>query len=166
MSDPANYRPITLLSCLDKLVTTILNNRLLKYVEDNDIISNYQAGFRQYHSTVDNICVLNQLIEHMFSMKNKFCAFIDLKGAFDSINGNMLWLKLGHFSISGNFFNILKSMHEYAKSCVRVNGSISDYFNSCIGVRQVESLSPLLFSFFLSMICMHVILTVHLLTVF
>ena len=109
--------------------------------------------------------VLNLLIEHMFSMKKKlFCAFIDLKGAFDSINRNMLWLKLRHYNISGNFFNILKSMYEHAKSCV--NGSISDYFNSCIGVRQVESLSPLLFSFFLSMICMHVILTVHLLTVF
>jgi len=103
MSDPANYLPITLLSCLGKLFTTILNNRLLKYVEDNDIISKYQAGFRPYHSTVDNMFVPNLLIEHMFSMKQKlFCAFIDLKGAFDSINRNMLWLKLRHYNISGN----------------------------------------------------------------
>ena len=43
---PENYRPITLLSCLGKLFTCILNKRITDYVESNDIINNVQAGFR------------------------------------------------------------------------------------------------------------------------
>ena len=58
VSDPENYRPITLLS--------YLNNRLLKYVENYDIISKYQTGFRPTFSTVDNMFVFRMLIDLIF----------------------------------------------------------------------------------------------------
>ena len=58
-----------LVSCIGKQFTTILNKRFLKYAEDNDLISKYQAGFRPFHSPADNMFALNLLIEHMFSMK-------------------------------------------------------------------------------------------------
>ena len=76
------------------------------------------ANTKQYsdHSTVDNMFVLNLLIEHTFSMNKKlFCALIDLKRAFGSINRNMLWLKLRHYNVSGNVFNILKKLTNMGK---------------------------------------------------
>ena len=51
---PENYRPITLLSCLGKLFTSIINIRLKAYTEKYDILCHNQAGFRKGHSTVDN----------------------------------------------------------------------------------------------------------------
>ena len=54
-TDPLNYRPITLLSCLGKLFTAILNIRLEKYASDNNIINDYQSGFRKGFSTVDTL---------------------------------------------------------------------------------------------------------------
>ena len=53
--DPNNYRGITLLSCLGKLFTSILNKRLTTYLESNDILGNEQAGFRNGHSTLDHL---------------------------------------------------------------------------------------------------------------
>lgn len=150
-SDPVNYRPITLLSCFGKLFTLILNNRFQNFVKNHDLLSEYQSGFRQGYSTVDNMFVINMLIDLLHNSKKKlFCAFIDLKGAFDTINRSYLWLKLDKMCIAGKFIQIIKNMYENAKSCVRVNGVKSNYFPCTIGVRQGESLSPLLFSMFVN----------------
>ena len=62
--DPANYRPITLLSCLGKLFTSILNKRLYKYLEENNLLSETQSGFRKEYSTIDNIFSLYALQEY------------------------------------------------------------------------------------------------------
>ncbi len=47
INDPGNYRPITLLSCFGKLFTAVINNRLTKFAEENDVIRDSQAGFRK-----------------------------------------------------------------------------------------------------------------------
>ena len=56
--DANNYRGITLLSCLGKLFTSILNNRLTEFCEENLIIKEIQAGFRKGYSTLDHVFVL------------------------------------------------------------------------------------------------------------
>ena len=85
-ADPANYRPITLLSCLGKLFTSILNNRLQLFTEKYDKISQNQAGSRKGFSTVDHIFALNMLINLVQNRRKKlFCAFVDLKRAFDTV---------------------------------------------------------------------------------
>ena len=60
---PENYRPITILSCLGNLFTSIINNQLKKYADENDLIDSCQAGFRKNHSTTDNIFIINSLID-------------------------------------------------------------------------------------------------------
>ena len=86
INSPENYRPITLLSCLGKLFTSILNDRLYNFAEKYEILCPNQAGFRKGLSTIDNLFVLQSLIEISKSYKNKlFCAFIDFKQAFDNV---------------------------------------------------------------------------------
>ena len=146
-----NFRPITILSCLGKLFTAMLNNRLTEFLDKNDKLSENQAGFRKGYGTTDHMFVLNSLIEIMkVSKKKLFCAFIDFSQAFDSIWRGGLWRKLLFNSVNGNFFTIVYNMYENIKSCVRINDETSAFFPSECGVRQGENLSPLLFSLYLN----------------
>ena len=81
-----NYRGITLVSCFSKIFTGILNNRINNWIQDNEILSDAQFGFRKERSTVDAIFILNAVISKIINEKGRlYCAFIDLKMAFDNI---------------------------------------------------------------------------------
>ena len=109
-SDCNNYRGITLLSCLGKLFTSILNERLKQYCNVNNIISENQAGFREKYSTTDHIFSLKLLIDLFVSKKLKhFCAFIDYKKAFDSVDRDLLLYKLSQIGVDGRFYSAIKS---------------------------------------------------------
>ena len=143
---PENYRPITLLSCMGKVFTAILNARLTAFLESNNLLNENQAGFRKNHSTIDNIFILHMLAEYLKSRNCKlFCTFIDFQKAFDSVWRAGLWSKIMKYNISGKFLYIIRSMYDNIKSCVSVNGSLSDFFCCSRGLRQGENLSPILF---------------------
>ena len=149
--DPGNYRPITLLSCLGKLFTAVLNDRLNTFLEDNDILCENQAGFRKHYSTTDHIFTLHLLIELFKYQKKKiYCTFIDFSKAFDSVWRIGLWRKLLENMINGKFYNVIRNLYYNIKSCVSVNNEHSPFFGSLCGVRQGENLSPVLFSLFLN----------------
>ena len=107
--DPGNYRPITLLSCLGKLFTNILNNRLCKYIDENNILLENQSGFRKEYSTLDNIFSLYSLLEYHKSKKRKmYCCFIDFTKAFDNVRRIGFWQKLLKEGIYGKILNVIK----------------------------------------------------------
>ena len=92
-SDPNSYRGVTLNSCISKMFSAVLNNRLTKFSDVFELITNAQAGFRKGFSTNDNIIfILHALISIYFSFgKKMFCSFIDFKSAFDSVWRIALW---------------------------------------------------------------------------
>ena len=69
LRSPENYRPITILSCIGKLFTSILNNRLKYFLEIYDVLEQSQTGFRNGYSTSDNIFVLHSIIEILKSSR-------------------------------------------------------------------------------------------------
>ena len=149
--DPENYRPITLLSCLGKLFTAVLNERLNNFLSENCILFENQAGFRKHYSTSDHIFVLHSLFELLKLQKKKmFCAFVDFSKAFDSVWRIGLWRKLLNNEINGIFFRVIYNLYQNIKSCITLNGSNSSFFDSFIGLRQGENLSPVLFAVFLN----------------
>ena len=82
--DPGSYRPVSLLSCLCKLLEKIVNSRLIGFLELNGKISKFQNGFRKFRSTSDHLLRLCQNILEGFNNKNTTAAiFFDLKKAFD-----------------------------------------------------------------------------------
>ena len=150
-ADPDNYRGITLLSCLGKLFTSILNLRLTKFFNLNCLIGKEQAGFRASYSTTDHVFVLKCIIDiYLQQNRRLYCGFIDYKKAFDFIDRYSLWQKLLKNGVSGKIFNVIKNIYQQAKSCVNVKGNLSQYFTCNVGVRQGENLSPLLFAIYLN----------------
>ena len=150
-SDVNNYRGITLLSCLGKLFTSILNERLTKYSNTMNIINETQAGFRHDYSTLDHIFLLKCVID-LFKWRKKklFCLFIDYKKAFDLVCRDGLWFKLVKEKVNGKILNVIRNMYDNIRSCVMLNQEISENFVCNMGVRQGENLSPLLFAFYVN----------------
>ena len=146
-----NYRGITLLSTLGKLFTRILNSRLMEWAESYHVYIEAQAGFRAEMGTADNVFVLHGLITHMVNQGKKlFCAFVDFKKAFDFVNRDIIWYKLIKLGVRGKLLNVIKSMYNSVKSRVKYDNELSNDFDSYLGVRQGECLSPFLFSMYLN----------------
>ena len=151
INDINNYRGITLLSCLGKLFTSVINTRLYAYLTNANILGNEQVGFRAKHSTLDHIFALHILTNYYIARKKQlFCAFIDYSKAFDFIDRTYLWQKVLNSNIDGKVFNIIRNMYANAKSNVSLNNKLSDTFPCQVGVRQGENLSPLLFAIYLN----------------
>ena len=149
---PSNYRPITLLSILNKMFTLILANRLRDWLEEFDILSPAQAGFRKNFSTQDNCFVLSTAIHKALSVKGGklYAVFIDFKSAFDNVNRKLLFNKLNALGIDGRFLNIVIAMYSNLKAVVKCNNGLTPEFQCTNGVRQGCNLSPLLFNLFIN----------------
>ena len=154
-SDPDNYRGISLISCLGKLFTAAINDRLTNFVELNKIIGEEQAGFRAGYSTQDHIFALHTIIDiYLNKLNNRktrlYCAFIDYQKAFDLVDRASLWSKLLLYNINGRIMKLIHNLYQNTKACIKLNNKISSSFNCNIGVRQGDNLSPLLFALFIN----------------
>ena len=135
--DPLSYRGISLASSMYKMYCYILNERLSKWAEDNDNIVDEQNGFRRKRSTIDHISSLTNIIDTRKKLrKATFCAFIDFRKAYDSINRSKLWNRLAEIGVTGKLFTSIKALYSNVSSCVRVNDNMTDWFNVNCGLRQ------------------------------
>ena len=85
--DPSNYRGISLLCGLSKFFSAILNQRLLKYVLQNQILSKEQLGFIPGNRTSDALLLLHNLVDQHCKQYNNniYACFVDIQKAFDSV---------------------------------------------------------------------------------
>ena len=151
-TNPDNYRGISLLSCLGKLFSAVLNQRLLSYVTENDILSKAQLGFLPGNRTSDAHLILANLVEYYCKTKKThlFGCFVDFSKAFDSIPRDILFKKLLSHNINGKFYDCLINMYTDDQACIKLGNRITNTFMVNQGVKQGCILSPLLFNIFLS----------------
>ncbi len=102
IQDVSNYKGITLLSCMGKLFTSIINERLNEYSNKLSLINETQAGFRHGYSTLDHIFLL-KCVTDLFNWKKRklFCLFVDYKKAFDMVWREGLLYKLVKEKVQG-----------------------------------------------------------------
>ena len=150
--DPSNYRGITVMNCFAKLFNKILNSRLDNYLCQNNIIAKEQIGFQKDSRTTDHMFILRTLIEKITQTANNklYSCFIDFRKAFDTVIHPALFLKLTEIGICGTFYNMLKAMYHEANICVKIENKLTPQFDSNIGVRQGDTISPNLFKIFIN----------------
>ena len=89
---PDNYREISLCDISSKLYSSIINNRLQEWIEQNNLMGECQAGFKKDYSTVDRMFTLMAMIQKQSALNRKlYVAFIDFEKAFDWISRKLLW---------------------------------------------------------------------------
>ena len=149
---PLNYRGISLLSCLYKVYTSLLNQRLSLHCESNDFLVDEQNGFRSARSCEDHIYALSSVIKNRKSNgEDTFCAFVDFKKAFDWVTRDLLLYKLSNsFDIHGRLFNTLSNIYSSSVAQIRINGMLTESFDVTSGVKQGDIISPILFSMYLN----------------
>jgi len=140
-----NYRGITLLNVTYKILTSIILERLKEYSEE--ILGEYQCGFRPQRRTTDQIFVVRQILEKCYAHDiDLHLLFIDFKKAFDSINQKKLLESLASFGIPKKIERLVKMTLEGAQAKVIVDGKISNPFVIGRGVRQGDRLPATLFN--------------------
>jgi len=150
--NPHNYRGISLIPVICKIFTKLLNNRLVAYVKENNLVSEEQAAYRKGYGTIDQIFVLQSIVQkYLCKKKGRFYViFIDFAKCFDSISHKHLVYKLLQSGIHGNVLQVIRDLYEKLESCVKTQDGTTQYFECKVGTRQGCILSPTLFSIFIN----------------
>ena len=146
-SDPNNYRPISLTSCVCKTFERMINERLVWYLENNNILTDIHCGFRKRKSTLDHLVRLESFIRDAFLNKQEVVSiFFDLEKAYDTTWKYGILQDLHEAGLRGCMPLFISQFLENRNFKVRVGSTLSDSFEQEIGVPQGSILSVTLFS--------------------
>ena len=120
--------------------------RLIRYIENKNILFKNQFGFRSNHSTIEAILSITDKIQHMIENKKYSCGiFLDLSKAFDTVDHKIILEKLECYRICGIVKNWFESYLSDRKQFVSIGNINSDEELVVCGVHQGSVLGPLLF---------------------
>ena len=144
--DYSNYRPISLLSNIEKILEKLIYKRLYTFLDNKNIIYDLQFGFRQQYSTSHALINITENIRKVLDDGNIGCGvFVDLQKAFDTVDHQILLAKLNHYGIRGVSNDWFKSYLSNHHLYVSINGYESGLAAINCGVPQRSVLGPLLF---------------------
>ena len=145
-SSPGNFRPISLLPCVSKILERVVQHQLLNYLNDNDILCRQQSGFRPLHSTTSTlITVTDDWLKAMDNSKYTGAVFIDLRKAFDTVDHSILIKKMHNIGINNTACEWFRSYLTGRTCQTLINESLSSTRVLSCGVPQGSILGPLLF---------------------
>ena len=149
--DFSNYRPISLLSNLDKILEKLMYTRIVKFFNNNNLFYLFQFGFRQNCSTMHALISLTETIRKYLDEGKFACGiFVDLQKAFDMVEHDILLTKLEHYGVRGLANDWFKSYLSDRKQFVSINGHDSNLASVLYDVPQGSVLGPLLFLIYIN----------------
>ena len=151
-----NYRGIAVGNTLGKVFSMVLDRRLSRWAELHGHRAMGQAGFRKGMRTTDQLFILRHMLSRFQGTQRKlFMCFVDFQKAYDSVRRDLLVKRLACLGVSGAMLRAIVCMYCSVPVCARQQGAVSEPFQSNVGVKQGDPLSPLLFGLFVDEIEQH-----------
>ena len=146
-----NYRPVSNLSFLSKVIEKAILLQLLPFLESKAVIPKFQSAYRELHSTETALCrIYNDLVENCCLGQTSLLILLDLSAAFDTIDHDMFIQDLIDFGVSGSAISVIKSYLIGRSQCISIDAAISDFSELEYGVPQGSILGPILFTIYVS----------------
>lgn len=132
---PENYRPISLLPEINRLLERVIEKLIRHFLNSSNCLSGNQFGLREGHSTKFALLdTENSIGSQLENGKTVPGLYLDLKKAFDSVDHSILLDKLLHYSIHGGTLSIISSNLKTIQQCVYINKTFSSYSEVSTGV--------------------------------
>lgn len=150
-ADPQNYRPISLLNAIGKILERIIYHRLIEIIEERNLLPEFQFGFRKGHSTTHQAMRIKQhIIKNKRIRKSTGMILLDIEKAFDSIWHDGLIHKLIKLKLPTYLVRLLNSFIRKRQFAVHINNAISNVINIPAGLAQGTCISPILYALFVA----------------
>ena len=147
----SNYRPISLLPVISKLLEKLIYSRLNDHLDQNNILNENQFGFRKGLSTYMPLLLFHEKVTSALEANRVTCGlYLDLRKAFDTVDIDILLGKLHCYGIIGHAHDMVKSYLTNRTQCVQIDETRSGFLPLEIGVPQGSILGPLLFILYIN----------------
>ena len=148
---PSNYRPISLISCVGKVMERVVYKHVYNHLHENKLFYEYQSGFLPKHSTVHQLLEIYDCILNSLEKKENNCfVFCDFSKAFDKVWHRGLLHKMKANGIIGNLLNWFDSYLRCRQQRVVIKNCSSSLCRITAGVPQGSVLGPLLFIIYIN----------------
>ena len=149
---PANYRPISNLNTISKILEKLFSSRLKKHIKTSVNINPFQSAYPQFHTTETALLrILNDVYTSVDGKRITILVSLDLSAAFDTLDHSTLFHRLEHtFGVAGPALEWVSSYLTNRSQFIKVDDVSSELFDCHLGVPQGSVLGPLLFALYVA----------------